>query len=142
MGFIGDLFGGKGSSSAPAPMPQTPDYSGEITQMMGMMQEMMGGVMEGMAGQMETMMSQASEQQRTMQESILNMNMSMPEMPAAYRNPEIDWTEAQGQLSQKAKADYHLDQMRRKGRQDTVLTSPLLDDEDVDVTGSILTGAG
>ena len=140
MGFIGDLFGGKGGDSAPAPMPQLPDYSGQMMGMMGMMQEMMGGVMEGMMGQMGGMMEQATKQQETMMAQMsANMDMSMPEV---YRNPIIDWTEQQDQLAQKSKADYHLEQLRRKGRGDTILTSPLLDDEDVDVTGSILTGEG
>ena len=125
MGFVGDWFGKGGSSAAP-PMPEmapAPDFSGEIAGMMGMMSEMMGGMMEGMASSMEA----------------ANMDSALPDI---YRDPVIDWSEKQEQLRQKASAEYSLDQVRRKGRTDTVLTSPLLDDEEADVTGSILTGEG
>jgi hypothetical protein len=141
MGFIGDAFGsifGKGGSTPP-PVPAMPVQDNtEVYAMMGMMQEMMGGMMEGMAGQMEMMAGQAAAQQ----ESILaqmeaNMNMPMPEV---YRSPEIDFTEAQDRLNAKAKADFHLDQMRRKSVTDTILTSPLLEDEEPQLGGSVLSG--
>ncbi len=143
MGFIGDAIGGifgKGGDSAPDPvMPQMPDYSGEMMAMMGMMQEMMGGMMEGMMGQMMGM----AEQQQSMQENMmanLSAQMDIP-LPQVYRDPEIDFGERQDQLAQRGKADFHRDQMLRKGRLDTVLTSPLLDEEEGPALGgSVLSG--
>ena len=78
----------------------------------------------------------------------LMSSMSPPEapdppiLPEVYREPEVDWTDRKKQLSKKAKADYLDDQIGKKGVTDTVHTSPLLDEGDVDTTGSsILTGS-
>ena len=138
---------GKGGDAAPPP-PAIPDNSGQMADMMNMMQGMMGGIMEGMMGQMmgitqqmqgmtQSMLSQASDSQESM---MATLNATMPTLPEAYRDPEIDWTEKQQQLSAKAKADYNLDTALRKGRMDTILTSPLLDDEEANVGGSVLSG--
>lgn len=137
MGFIGDIFGKGGDDYSPPPMPQMPDYSDQMMGMVGMMQEMMGGIMHGMQGQMASIMENAAQQQESL---IAQMNMSMPDIPDAYRDPEVDWGERQDQLSQKAKADYHAGLMRRKSALDTVLTSPLLDEEDPELGGSVLAG--
>jgi len=142
MGFIGDIFGKGGSSSSQQapPMPSMPDNSGEIAGMMGMMQEMMGGIMEGMQNSMMQAMQQQEAMQNSMQENmLLNMSANM-ELPEIYRNPEIDWTGKQEQLSKKASADYNRTQILRKSRLDTVLTSPLLDEEEPNVGGSVLSG--
>jgi hypothetical protein len=63
------------------------------------------------------------------------------EMPDIVQPLEIDWTEKNSQLANKARADFHSSQASKKGRLDTVLTSPLADDDDVDVTQSLLTGS-
>ena len=141
---MGDLFSGifgkgGGGDSTPPPMPQAPDMSGQMMAMNEMMMSVMNGMMNSTASMMEHMGAQAQAQQESMMASL---EMNMPGLPDVYRDPTIDWTEAQGQLNQKAKADFHADQMRRKGRTDTILTSPLLDDEEANVTGSILTGEG
>ena len=137
MGFIGDIFGKGGGDNYAPPPPQMPDYSGEMMAMMGMMSEMMGGIMEGMAAQTAQMMEQAGAQQEQM---FASMQANMPGLPEAYRDPVIDFSEQQDKIASKAKADYHLDELRRKGVADTVLTSPLLDEEDPELGGSILTG--
>jgi len=97
---------------------------------------------EMMAGMMEGMMAQAAAQQESMASMQLLMNApelpQMPSMPALFETPDIDWTEKQDQLAAKAKADWNVDAARRKTRGDTVLTSPLLDDDDASVTGSVL----
>ena len=104
--------------------------------MMGMMQEMMGGMMEGVMGSMMMMQEQAAAQQDSLL-AQMDANMNIP-MPDVYRSPEVDWSETQSQLASKASADYHADQLRRKGVSDTILTSPLLDEEEENVGGSVL----
>lgn len=143
MGFVGDIFGsifgGKGGSSAPPPMPQMPDYSGEMLGMVGMMSEMMGGMMEGMMGQMEMMSQQAAAQQESML-AQMDATLQMPELPMPSRDPQINFSETERRLRNRAAADFNLDERRRKGIQDTVLTSPLLDEEEPNLGGSVLTG--
>jgi hypothetical protein len=104
------------------------DTAPDTEAMMAQMAAMMHGLMQT---QMMTM--------QQIQQSAPQMP-DLPQMPQVASAPTIDWTEKQAQLSAKQKADYHLDRARRKGAQDTVLTSPLLDDEDPNVTGSILAG--
>lgn len=136
MGFIGDIFGKGGGTTPPPAAVYQPQGDAGVAEAMMMMQEMMGGMMAGMQGQMQMMADQAASQQ----ESILAQMNSTVSLPEVYRSPEIDFTEAQNQLNQKAKADFHRDQVRRKSITDTILTSPLLDEEQPDVGGSVLTG--
>ena len=119
---------GKGSKSSSAPPPQQMAPAPDTEAMMAQMAAMMHGLMQT---QMMTM--------QQIQQSAPQMP-DLPQMPQVASAPTIDWTEKQAQLSAKQKADYHLDRARKKGAQDTVLTSPLLDDEDPNVTGSILAG--
>lgn len=121
---MGSWFGKGGGDSAPPPMPMQPqDNSGETM-------AMMMGMMEAMSANSMAMMHQAQAPQLP----------PMPQIPEIAREPVIDWTEKQAQLAAKAKADYNIDQTRRKGRSDTILTSPLLDEDDATVTGSVLAG--
>lgn len=127
---MGNLFswGGKGGSDAP-PMPMMPQqqaaHEPDYMTMMAMM-------MEGMGGMASSFSEAASQPQMP----------ALPAVPTVFRAPIIDWTEKQGQLNQKMKADYNVDQTRRKNRTDTILTSPLLDEEDATTTGSVLSGSG
>ena len=66
---------------------------------------------------------------------------SQPILPEVYREPEIDWTEKNKTLAAKMKADYKTDQANKKGRSQTTHTSPLLDEEEATVGGSIITGS-
>lgn len=109
---------GKGSDPAPPAPYMPPADSGE-------------GMDDAMGAMMSMMM---------MQQSMANSQPQMPSLPEIYDTPEIDWTEQNASLAQKAKADASLDAARRKGRMDTVLTSPLADGEDTSVSGSLLTG--
>lgn len=133
MGFVGDLFGKGGSAPAPPPVTMPQQNMAGFESMMMNFENMMMGAM----GSMVSAQQAAAQQQADM---MATMNMSMPELPAVERDPIIDWTEQQAQLANKAKADYNLDQARRRGRQDTILTSPLLDEEDPELGGSVLTG--
>lgn len=116
-------MGGKGKSQSWTPPAETPQYDASA----------IAGAMEGMMGMMGGMMESYSQQISTMQESMLSQmeNMGTPEVVAP---PPIDWTEKQQQLAAKVKADYSLDQTRRKGIADSIHTSPLLDDEDAETT--------
>lgn len=142
MGFIGDaigsVFGGKGGSSQPAmPAPQMGGFDlGAVEGMMMNFENMMMGAMGSIA-----QAQMAAQQQQETLLAQMDMNAQMPAMPAATRDTVIDWTETQDQLQAKNKADYHLDQLRRKGATDTVLTSPLLEDEEPSLGSSVLTGS-
>lgn len=107
---------GKGGNTLPPPDVQSPD---------------MGGMMMAM----QNMMAASAQQQQ------------LPEAPDMTPLPEVeevtptDWTEKQDALKAKTLADYNTTQATKKGRLDTVHTSPLLDDqEDTTVASSILTG--
>jgi hypothetical protein len=63
------------------------------------------------------------------------------QMPDIIKPLGIDWTDQNAQLAAKTKADYRNQQADRKGRLDTVLSSPLADDDKVDVTQSLLKGS-
>ena len=125
---MGGIFS-KGSAAPPTPqMAPAPDMSPYL----GAMMEMMGVMQESTAALMEQMMS---------------MQMQTPQLPPipdiqvpeVERDPEIDWTEKQEQLASRMRADYALE-ADRKGRMETILTSPLLDEEDASVSGSVLAG--
>lgn len=65
---------------------------------------------------------------------------AIPKMAEISTPTEIDWTAAQNKLSSKLKATEALDAARKTGRSKTVLSSPLLDEEDAQTTRSILVG--
>jgi len=96
-------LGGKGGSIPPAVSPA--DNSG-----MEMMMQMMMGMMES--------------------------NNSAPEQPVAPIIPEvtetedIDWKAKHDELAAKMEAEYDAELEGAKGTEDTVHTSPLLDEED------------
>lgn len=111
-------MGGKNKSTpAPAPpmMPPPEDNSALIMQMM----HMMGGMMQNMP--------QAPQ---------------LPARPEVKREPMPNWKERQDQLLEKSRADYTNKTARNKGRADTVLTSPLLDDDEANTTDKSLLSGG
>jgi hypothetical protein len=65
---------------------------------------------------------------------------AMPQLPPPTESlfSDTDWTEKQQQISQKMKADYALDSARKKSRADTIMTSPLLDDDEADITSPLI----
>ena len=62
----------------------------------------------------------------------------IPLLPSVFREPEIDFAKKQEQLTNKARADYKSSQSRKKGRSDTILTSPFIGEGET--TESLLTG--
>ena len=117
-------MGGKGRDTSAPTMP-VQNNDGE---MMQMMQAMMGSMM----GSMESM------------NQMYMSNMQPPELPpfpSIPSMPDIDWADQNQKLNEKARADYKNERARKFGRLDTILTSPLLEDEEPELTKSLLTGA-
>lgn len=96
-------MGGKNTPEAPPPVEPA---GMDMTMMMQMMQGMMGMMGEMSAPEMPT----------------------IPEAPEVVKEKEVDWKERNAQMLAKSKADYTEDEKRKKGRGDTILTSPLLDE--------------
>lgn len=115
MGFMS-----KGGQGSPPP-PVMPSQGEDNTWMLMELMSSMSGMMESM-----------------MEMSMMPKDPGMAPLPDLQATPEVDWSDKEKQLLNKVKADYSLDEMRRKGRQDTILTSPLLDEEDATTTQSIL----
>jgi len=84
-------------------------------------------VMALYAAQMGMMMSQ---QQSILSSALAN---SSTELPDAYTVDQTDWTERHESLKRRAASEYGTSIAARKGRLDTVLTSPMLDDEETNV---------
>ena len=113
-------MGGKGSQ--PAPPAATPTDNSAL---MGQMQQMIQGMM-AMQGASMAQIAKMSQQNQ------------MPPIPEVLTQPEVDWSEKASQLRNRMSANYALDRARKIGQQDTVLTSPLLDDEDPNLTSPIV----
>lgn len=83
-----------------------------------------------------TEMDEAMSMMQLMSQMQMMNGMNMPSQPTATSIPEIttadaiDWSDKNDQLQMKMAADYQADQADKKGRSDTILTSPLDDDED------------
>lgn len=121
---IASSGGGGGKKGQQQAAPAVPDNG--IAEMMAAYSQAMSTTMFSMMD----MMAKISQQQP-----------SIPELPALYQAPEIDWTEERDKLSQKMKADTALERARKTTRNSTVLTSPLLDDEEPSTTSTLLTRA-
>lgn len=116
-------MGGKGAGEPPPPVDNSANDA-MLTQI-AMMSQMIPQMAMAQQQQMAGMISQMQQQQQ-------------PMLPPVYSSPEVDWTEKISELKHKAQANYTLDQARKTGRSATILTSPFLEDEDANVTGSIL----
>lgn len=108
-------MGGKSGNTSPAPPAYTPPPPNNDEIMMQYMNSIMS-MQAGMASQIP----------------------QLPPTPEIERDPIINWAEKNEELIAKSKADYNVDKARRKGRFDTILTSPLLDDEDPETTASLI----
>ena len=118
-------MGGKNSQQAPPPA-----YDNSANE------AMMAQVSQIMMAMMASQQAQSNQMMRVMQQA--QAQQDVPMLPEIITEPEVDWTEKTQELRNKMKAEYTLDKARRIGREDTVLTSPFLDDEEADVTGSLL----
>jgi len=98
--------GGKSdNTTTPPPIPESPQFDPTMMmQMMGMMMQQ-GGMFAPPPVP------------------------SIPAAPAVTKDPAVDWTEKNKELANKVRADYQTSQSKKRGRTDTILTSPLLDEE-------------
>lgn len=112
-------MGGKGKESSAAPIMQR--QQAQTDNNMAMYEAMLGVLM--------------ASQQNTMAQ----MQQPPPplQMPAVQETKKINFSEKLEQLNAKAKADYGIDQAKRKRFADMVHTSYLLDDEEP-VTTTVL----
>ena len=110
-------MGGKSDAPTPPAYTPMPDTSAQDAMMQQFMMQL-----TGLQGQMANMQTP-----------------QLPQMPEIEREPLVNWAEKNKELLNKAKGDYGVDIARRKGRSDTILTSPLLDEEDATTTTSIIT---
>lgn len=108
-------MGGKGDShSTVAPVNKTEDNDSATMMMM-----------------YEMMMNQQAMQNAA--------NRPQPlQMPEIQKSTDIDWSEQNKILAAKAKADYTMNQSKKKGIPDTIHTSPLLDEETTTNVASVL----
>ncbi len=114
-------MGGKGSSGGSVPAAYPPpqqDYTQLLAPILGMMAEMTSKNMAAMNDAMK--------------------QMATPALPEIKPYKEIDWTKKQEQLYNKAKGELYLEKARRFGREDTFISSPLLDEEIAKTTSPLV----
>jgi hypothetical protein len=82
-----------------------------------------------------------------MTEAMATMATQVPEMPEPVSTPQlattepIDWAEKMSTLNAKTRADYANEVDKKKGRTDTIHTSPLLDEDETNTTSQTLIGS-
>ncbi len=113
------MGGGKGGNNTPP--PQQVDTSAQQT--------MLAQQMASLAA-----LQQQSQMLAQQQAASLTQFPEIPPAPEPIKSPVADWAKRREELAQKVKADYNLSKKRKKGRQDTIATSPLLDDQDATTT--------
>lgn len=120
-GGLGLLMGGKGGEEMlPPPVEEPPVFGGGVGGI--------GGIMGAQQALMDTFMG----------------SMQDVPLPHVYEptHTDMDWGQLESELAAKGKADEAAAAAKRKGRTSTILTSPLLDYEDVETTEASLGGAG
>ncbi len=115
-------MGGKNKQAPPPPVDNSANQAA-----MAQMGQIITAMMASQSAQMGRMMQQMQQAQQ-----------QVPTLPEVFRQPDIDWTEKTKQIQEKMKADYKLDKARRVGRSETVLTSPFLEDDEPNLTGTLL----
>ena len=115
-------MGGKGGSTTTVQQPKV-DNNAAAEATAGYLASMM---------QMNGMMNQQMMRQQNQQ--LLNS------VPKVQKAPEMDYSEEQNKLANKAKATYGLDQAKKVGRMATLNSSPLLDEDTPTTTKSVLAG--
>lgn len=131
---MGGILGKGGSEQQQQPAPVQDTGVGDA------MYEMMY-MMDSFTAQMSDMMAAQSESNNNMLQNMMQQQQTSS-LTTPITTQEVDWTEKNAELANKMSANYDLEAARRKGVQDTILTSPILDEEDEpNLTGSVLTGA-
>ena len=116
-------MGGKNKQAAPPPVDNSANEA-----MMMQMSQMIAAMMASQQSQMGQMMSAMSQQQQS----------QIPTIPEIFTQPDVDWSEKTKELQNRMRADYTLDKARKIGRNETVLTSPFLEDDEPTLTGTLL----
>ena len=122
-------MGGKDSGSSysyPSSSSSSSDDSGMDD--MAVLEAMMG-MMSGMSEAMATMAAQTPQ------------TPEPTEQPQIATAAPVDWDAKMSELQAKTRADYANTTAKKKGRTDTIHTSPLLDETDTDTTTQTLIGA-
>ena len=88
---------------------------------------------------LETNKSEFATQLSALEDSNSEFVAGLPSILGADQ-ADIDWEAKAAELKKKMEAGYASDQANRKGRLSTLLTSPLLSEDDPLTTNSILTG--
>ena len=99
--------------------------------------------MQANSNMLEAYMSNMSNSNALMlqQMKALQDQSLQNQVPVTEATTPVDWTEVQNKIASKSKADYALEQARKVGRSDTILTSPLLDDQEAETTSNSLIGS-
>lgn len=116
---MGDLLGSNNSSDN-----DSTDYSNYDVNTTDTNTELIAGLMSYMAEMM------AAQSEMTLAASFANQASSLD---TTYSAPEVDWTEKTDSLRAMMAADYGKTSDRMT-REDTILTSPLLDETEADTT--------
>lgn len=82
---------------------------------------------------MAALSAQQMATQEAMQQAMLAQGYAS--LPSIQTNAKVDWSETHDKLKSMASAEYGTSEAARKGSLDTVLTSPLLDEESANVIG-------
>jgi hypothetical protein len=85
-------------------------------------------------GQMQQQMAEAQMQNMRQIDSL------MASAPKPTVDKTVDWKNQAAELKKKIAADYDINAANRRGRESTIITSPLTD-TDVALTDSVLTGS-
>lgn len=80
-----------------------------------------------------------TSQLAALEQQSYDYTSSLPEIIGAEA-AKTDWAAKAEELKAKMAAEYEADKAKKTGRTDTILTSPLLDQQDAVTTSSILTG--
>lgn len=113
-------MGGKGDSGSTSVPLASSDETDDSMEMMVMMMQMMESMTNSIGDAPETPYLASS--------------------PTVETTPTINWGEKMDELKAKTKADWNADQDKRKGRMDTIHTSPLLEEEE-DATAPTILGS-
>ncbi len=114
-------MGGKGGSSTPSYSPPVETPGVDMAPLFSAMMQMQN---------MTAMMMRQNQQ---------NMETMMAAAPKAEVDPSVNWSKRMEELRTKISGDMNTAASKRRGRESTVVTSPLTDDE-VKLTESVLSG--
>jgi len=90
---------------------------------------------------MQMQMMQQAMAQSAMAAAAIPQAPPMAQVPEIYTSPTVDWSDKIKQISSRMKGEDAIENARRIGRAQTILSSPLLDEEEAVTTDSLLEGS-